>query len=90
MMLQIQQERFLHSGDLHFEDDTEFGVLQAATVTAWGARRRATNLSFNYGFSPITKILKLENHHLETSWQADWLKQLGQAITRYIAEHPSV
>jgi uncharacterized protein DUF3800 len=90
MMLQMQRERFLHAGGLHFEDDTDFGVLQAADVIAWGARRRATNLSFNYGFSPITKILELENHHVEFSWQADWLKQLGQAITRYVTENPSV
>jgi hypothetical protein len=82
--LRLQEETFLHVGLLTFDDDKEFGILQAADVIAWGVRRRATQISLG-AFEPVADILKEEKNHAEASWKSDWIKELGDALIRRIA-----
>jgi hypothetical protein len=73
---------FLHAGGLYFDDDALFGVLQAADVIAWGARRRAAGLGFPAGYEPITDILNATNGHNAAEWTPELLKQVGDNIMR--------
>jgi hypothetical protein len=86
-ILQRQKEgSFLHAGDLFFDDDAEFGALQAADIIAWGARRLASGLSFPPGLEVIGDILAPHNGHNENNWKAEWLKELRERLLRRMAE----
>jgi hypothetical protein len=86
MLKEFQRDMFLHLGGLDFEDDRDFGVLQAADVIAWGVRRRASKKPFTYAFDPVEPVIAEANHHVEQSWEPAWLTQLGTALDRRIAE----
>ena len=83
-MIEWQKDVFLNVGGLHFEDDKDLGILQAADVVAWGARRRTTGKTFGYSFEPVNDILKRQEGHGEADWKGEWLKQVSDAVmTRY-------
>jgi hypothetical protein len=85
-ILQYQRDvGFLHAGGLYFDDDALFGVLQAADVIAWGARRRAAGLRFPPGYEPILEVIT-EGGHNEAAWTPELLKELGANIMRKLAE----
>ena len=57
IIVRVQRQGiFLHVGALTFDDDANFGTLQAADVIAWLERRRASNIPLDYGFSPLQGI----------------------------------
>ncbi len=85
-MLKFQKDSFMHVGSLTFDEDENLGILQAADVVAWGARRKATKIPFGCGFSPVAEILKEENYHQENDWKSEWLQHLGQAWAHYVKE----
>jgi len=85
-VLQYQNDvGFLHAGGLYFDDDALFGVLQAADVIAWGARRRAAGLAFPPGYEPITEIINEDVHNV-AGYTPELLKELGENIMRKLAE----
>lgn len=85
-ILELQKEgTFLHAGGLHFDDDAEFGVLQAADVIAWGIRRRASGKAFPPGLEPIADILIPEQAHHDNSWKTEWLAMIGDSTRRALA-----
>lgn len=84
--LQMQKETFLHAGGLYFDDDAEFGVLQAADVIAWGSRRIASGGMFPPGMEPIAKILLKEQAHHEHPYKTEWLMKLGEALSNKLIE----
>lgn len=80
-MRRIQNEGlFLHVGGLYFDDDKSFGILQAADVVAWGARRYASGKAFPPGLEPILEIFK--HGHNQESYKAEWLKMIGDNALR--------
>ena len=81
-----RQGEFLHAGGLYFDDDAEFGTLQAADVIAWGIRRTASGLPFLPGTEPIGTILSYEKDHRDNAWKAEWLEQLGDTLLRRLNE----
>jgi len=81
--------KFLHMGGLLFEDDEQFGTLQAADVIAWAARRRASVYRLSYPFDPLNDLFENTPHHSEASWQPEWLTQLGNSLSKYISK-PSI
>ncbi len=83
---QIQREvgQFLSIGSLTFDDDMELGILQAADVISWGARRRATNLPLRAGLEPIERIFTDPTRHKEAPWMPAWLTELGENLARKI------
>jgi hypothetical protein len=82
MVLWQKRTSFLHVGGLHFEDDKDWGILQAADVVAWGVRRRVTGKSFGYGFEPIVDILEKNKSHGEANWKTDWMQEMGEAVMK--------
>ncbi len=83
-ILAMQKEgRFCHAGRLYFEDDAEFGVLQAADVIAWGARRRTSNKPFPLGLEPIGEMLAAHGHN-EASWKDEWLVELNSGLIKEV------
>jgi hypothetical protein len=85
-MIEWQKESFLHVGGLHFEDDKDFGILQAADVVAWGVRRRTTGKPFGYAFEPIRDILNKQEGHGEADWKAEWLKEMSEGVMKRYLE----
>jgi hypothetical protein len=85
---QIQREagHFLNIGALAFDDDEHFGILQAADMISWGARRRASNVSFSGGFAPIESIFADRTRHAEARWMPKWLTELGEHLNDAIAK----
>jgi hypothetical protein len=83
---QIQRENgdFLQIGALAFDDDEYFGILQAADVISWGARRRASNLKLGSGLSPIDRIFS--GSHIESGWMPKWLDELGANLKASIEQ----
>jgi hypothetical protein len=79
-----REERFLNAGGLHFDDDANVGVLQAADVIAWGVRRSKSNKPFPAGFEPIPGIF--DHGHNENPWTPELLKELGEGLLRRLAE----
>lgn len=73
---------FLTLGSLTFADDKDFGILQAADVLAWTARRRATEIDLGYSFGPLASLF--EKPHTETKWYPSALKQLGEFLAKQI------
>ncbi|MFZ3213792.1 MAG: DUF3800 domain-containing protein [Terriglobales bacterium] len=84
--LQREHAEFLNIGALAFEHDTNFGTLQAADVIAWGARKRASRQSFRHGFGPIDQIFQDRRRHQEASWTPRMLTEVGEYLSRAIAE----
>jgi hypothetical protein len=83
--LQMQEQvRFLNAGGLRFEDDKNFGVLQAADVIAWAARRHASKKHFPDGFEPLLSIF--EGDHFENTWKVEWLTELEGRLQQRLAE----
>jgi hypothetical protein len=74
-----QPVNFIHAGGLFFDNDKEFGVLQAADIIAWGARRKASGKHFPKGFEPILEILG-DQYHESIDWQAQWIGTLGETL----------
>lgn len=87
MVLKMQREEmFLHAGSLTFDDDKDFGVLQAADVIAWGARRHVSGLPIPYAFEPIGDILQEANAHNRASWTPALLAELGNVLATQITK----
>jgi hypothetical protein len=82
----MQKLAFPNIGSLTFADDKDFGILQAADVIAWAARRRASNISFGYGFCPLEIIFADPDRHKEAPWMEKWLKDLGDFLRQSIDE----
>ena len=81
-MIEWQKGTFLNVGGLHFEDDKDLGILQAADVVAWGARRRTTGKMFGHSFEPINDILNEQKGHGEADWKGEWLKEVSNAVMK--------
>jgi hypothetical protein len=81
-MIEWQKDSFLNVGGLYFEDDRNLGILQAADIVAWGARRRRTGKPFGYAFEPINSILNRQEGHGEADWKAGWLKEVSEAVMK--------
>ncbi len=79
-MMKMHKIESMNLGTLAFTDDTNLGVLQAADVIAWGARRRTSGVAFGHAFEPINKIIKEENGHFHTPFEPAWLKELGESL----------
>jgi len=77
---------FLHAGGLYFDDDAEFGTLQAADVIAWGSRRLASGLPLLPGMEPIKEVLSYQKDHRDNTWKAEWLENLGDRLLRRLDE----
>jgi hypothetical protein len=87
-LLGLQKEGpFLHAGGLYFDDDSVFGILQAADIVAWGARRKASGQHFPSGMEPIKSIFVPEDGHTDVEWKPEWLRDLGDNLGRVIAKH---
>ncbi len=82
--LEFQRHTFLHVGSLTFDDDKDFGVLQAADVIAWGSRRRESQIPLVHPFAPIGKIFA--ENHVRTPWESGMLKDLATSLMISIAE----
>lgn len=80
--IRMQRQIFLHLGGLHFEDDRDFGILQAADVIAWGVRRKILNKSFPKSLSPINRILDANKGHVQKEWEPDWLKIITDNVMK--------
>lgn len=78
-----QKHLYLHAGGLFFDDDAVFGVLQAADLIAWCARRELHNLPFPPGFGPLEGISK---NHARADYSPDLLRQLGESLQGIIDE----
>lgn len=76
---------FQHIGSLTFANDIDFGILQAADVIAWAARRRATKIELGYAFAPIAALFEEPNRHIEASWKTEWLQKLGAYLAEQMA-----
>jgi hypothetical protein len=79
-VIQMQNEINWNAGSLHFEDDRDFGLLQAADVIAWGARRRDQNQPFPRGMEPIKRILDRDSFHAEKDFEQNWMKEMSDKI----------
>lgn len=85
------EEAFLNRRDkfpLHMDSITfkngDLSTLQAADMVAWGVRRKATNLLFNKGYQPISKLLNW--HHEQKDWSDTWLRELSENLLPYVTE----
>lgn len=81
-IIRMQRETFMHLGGLHFEDDRDFGILQAADIIAWGARRKTTGKPFPKFFSPIERILEFKRHHVENDWNPEWMEEISKGVMK--------
>ena len=70
-----QKYIYLHAGGLFFDDDAAFGILQAADMIAWSARRKLHNLNFPPGFEPLKEMAVAK-----AEFSADLLRQLGESL----------
>jgi hypothetical protein len=86
LTMQNSGEMYLHLGGLYFDDDAEFGVLQAADVIAWSIRRLASGLQFPPGMEAIREVLAYKNDHRENKWKTEWLKEMGDNIGKRVEE----
>ena len=75
---------FLHVGSLTFDDDKDFGILQAADVVAWSTRRKRTKegpgLTGHY--APLERLFN--RHHVYETWRPEMLEKFGAALSRLI------
>jgi len=79
-----QSGEFTHIGSLTFADDKDFGILQAADLIAWTARRRATRIDLGYSFSPLASLFE-PHRHSEAKWEPEALQKLGTFLLEQIA-----
>ena len=85
--LQLQREGgSLHAGGLYFDDDAEFGVLQAADVIAWGVRRIASGLAMPPGMEPIQDLF--DSNHSRADFKAEWMKLLTETFIKSLKDDP--
>jgi len=82
VMLIQRQGMPLHMGSLTFDDDAVWGLLQAADLIAWGARRRATKIPLKGAFESINKIF--DDHHNEAEWRPEWLQESAMRLSNSI------
>jgi hypothetical protein len=82
VMLIQRQGMPLHMGSLTFDDDAVWGLLQAADLIAWGARRRATKLPLNGVFESIKKVF--DEYHTEVEWKKEWLQESAMRLASSI------
>jgi hypothetical protein len=80
--IKMQRDTFMHLGGLHFEDDRDFGILQAADVIAWSSRRKSVKKVLPQSFSPLERILTEENGHIEKPWTEDWLSEISKRVMK--------
>jgi hypothetical protein len=86
-LLQLQREGgSLHAGGLYFDDDAEFGVLQAADVIAWGVRRMASDLTMPPGMEPITVLF--DSDHSRADFKAEWMRLLTETFIKSLKDDP--
>lgn len=81
-IIRMQRDTFMHAGGLHFEDDRDFAILQAADVIAWAARRKTTGKPLPKFFSPISRILEFERHHVESDWSSEWMQTISAGVMK--------
>ena len=72
-----------HVGSLTLDDDAVWGMLQAADIISWGARRRASALPLGRAFESINKLFT-DSSHIEGNWEPEWLRQLGKLLSKNI------
>ena len=84
LLVRVQRKGiFLHIGSLTFDDDTNFGVLQAADVIAWAERRRLSSIPLNYPFEPLQRIFASHSRH---SWIPNELNDMNRLTKQLVAE----
>jgi hypothetical protein len=86
-MIESQREDpsdFLNVGALTFDDDKDFGILQAADVVAWATRRKRTQggSGLTGHYAPLEKIFN-QNHIYET-WTPELLSKFGDRLSKMI------
>jgi hypothetical protein len=84
--IRMQRETFMNVGGLHFEDDRDFGILQAADVIAWGVRRRTTGIALPKSFSPIERILERNRSHEQQELTSEWMREISGNIMKGLNE----
>ncbi|HEY6375189.1 MAG TPA: DUF3800 domain-containing protein [Edaphobacter sp.] len=82
-MIETQKKfgQYFHVGSLTFEDDKKIGILQAADVIAWSARRRLTGFEISGCYAPLNKIF--DEHHVEEAWNSESLAHFGDRLAKY-------
>ena len=75
-----EKEYNWRAGDLHFEDDRDFALLQAADLIAWGARRKEDKAQFPSGMEPIRRFLNEDSVHVEKYFEPDLMKEMSDKI----------
>lgn len=73
----FQPTHFMNVGSLTFRTDEKLGVLQAADVIAWSARRRIAG-KFNNGFEPLVELF--DDRHIEQPFEEDWMAEVATGI----------
>jgi hypothetical protein len=79
-MQKEEQDFFWNAGGLHFEDDRDFALLQAADLVAWGARRKEDQKRFPNGMEPINRLLSDELFHVSKHFEASLMKEWNDRI----------
>jgi hypothetical protein len=75
--VQLQRnEGFLHVGGLYFDNDAEFGTLQAADVIAWTIRRLASGKTLPPGMEPLAEVVAFEKDHRDERFKKEWMIQM--------------
>lgn len=86
MQLRFQKLHYLHLGSLTFDNDKNWGLLQAADMIAWGTRRKESNVPFGTGFAPIEGLLSDDRRHAHQRWDLERLTEFGSDLERGIIE----
>jgi hypothetical protein len=72
---------FWHVGSLTFEDDKNFGILQAADIIAWSARRRLKGFELPGYYAPLNKLF--DEHHVEEAWNPELIGHLADRLSKF-------
>ena len=88
-MLDFQKGCFIHPGGLHFDDDTSFGVLQAADVIAWGVRRQESDKAFPPGLEQIGELLLKDQAPHNNEWKSEWLATMSDWAIKVLEQNKS-
>lgn len=83
-MIESQRDAygFLHVGSLTFDDDKDFGILQASDVVAWATRRRSSKDGLIGHYAPLERIFS--KHHIFGTWTPELLSKFGEQLDRMI------
>lgn len=75
---------FLHVGSLTFDDDKNFGILQAADVVAWATRRKRTEGGTGLigHYEPLER--RFYRHHIYETWTPEQLSQFGRRLANML------